>query len=153
MLVEKRARWGLLLQCVAYSLLWQGPFWNRTPNAGKVACAVFFFTAACILSWTATRSLGRHFRLDAALNQGHELIRTGPYRFVRHPLYTSLLFVQVASGCILATFPMLLASLVIFLTGTVIRVRLEDALLAAHFGDVFHEYCREVPAFLPYLHR
>ena len=48
---------------------------------------------------------------------------------------------------------MLLASLVIFLTGTVIRVRLEDALLAAHFGDVFHEYCREVPAFLPYLHR
>ena len=147
--VDRRARWGIALEAIGYSLLWQGNFWARSPENWRIALSILFFLLACIFSWTGTRALGRHLRLDAALNPDHELIRSGPYRAIRHPIYASMLCVLLGTGFPIARWPLLIAGILVFIAGTEIRVRIEDKLLAARFGDKFAEYRRAVPAYIP----
>ena len=149
--VDRRARWGLILEAIGYTLLWQGSFWNRSPAVWEISLSVLLFAIACALSWTATFALGRQLRVDAAVAANHELIRSGPYRLVRHPIYTSMMCVLAATGVMMAAWYLLLAGLVVFLIGTEIRMRTEDALLESRFGDEFRRYRRAVPGFIPFV--
>src|SRR5437879_8212523 len=134
--LDRRARWGILLVVVAYSMLWQSKFWERSPPVWRVALAILFLLLAGLLSWTGARSLGRQWRLDAGLSSDHELVMTGPYRVVRHPIYTSMLCVLIDTGVMITTWRLLLISLLAFAAGTGIGMRVEDRLLARHFGNL-----------------
>ena len=147
--IDRRARWGVVIVAIGYSLLWQGRFWQRQPQAWQIALAIVFFALGILLSWTSTRALGRQWRIDAGLSSDHELIMSGPYRFVRHPIYTSMLCVLLATGFVVTPLPLFLLAVVVFLIGTEIRVRIEDKLLASQFGEKFQQYQRSVPAYIP----
>ncbi len=149
--VDRRARWGILLQFVAFSLVWQGSFWTRSPHAWQLAISFLLIGLANLLSWSGARALGRELRLDAAVGAEHELIRSGPYRIVRHPIYTSMLCLILGTGLLLAPPLMLLVSLLLFVIGTEIRVRIEDGLLASRFGENFQNYRRTTPRYIPLL--
>src|SRR2546430_11040683 len=56
---------ALPILAVAYSLLWQGHFWERFPRPWQVALSIVFFVLASLLSWTGARALGRQWRIDA----------------------------------------------------------------------------------------
>lgn len=148
---DRRSRWGIALQAVAYAIHWQGPFWLDAPAFRRVIAAAMLFVLGIVLSWTSSRTLGRHFRLDAGLSPNHQLIRTGPYAIIRHPIYTSMLCVLLGTGLILTSAALLAAALVVFVAGTEIRVQIEDGLLAARFGDAFQDYRRTVPAYIPFV--
>ena len=148
---DRRARWGMLLQAVSYSLLWQSDFWVRSPGAWRRGSCILFLALACLLSWTATRALGRHLRFDAALGPDHQLVRSGPYRALRHPIYTSMLCILWGTGFLITPLPLLAAATLVCLAGTEIRVRVEDNLLASHFGDEFSAYRQAVSAYIPLL--
>jgi protein-S-isoprenylcysteine O-methyltransferase Ste14 len=149
--VDRRARWGILLTAVGFSLLWQGRFWEMPLPEWRLALSIVFFALAGILSWGATRALGKQWRVDAGLNAQHELVMSGPYRFVRHPIYTSMLCLICATGLIL-TPPLLFAAALVFaIVGTEIRVRIEDNLLASRFGNQFNDYRRSVAAYVPFV--
>jgi protein-S-isoprenylcysteine O-methyltransferase Ste14 len=137
---DRRARWGIALKCAAYTLLWQGRFWERTPALRQTLVAAILFAVACALSWSAAFALGRQLRLDAALSADHELVRSGPYRLVRHPIYTSMLGVLVGTGVLIAPWYLLAPAIVLFLIGAAIRIRVEDALLESRFGEQFRTY-------------
>jgi len=147
--LDRRARWGVLLVAVGYSLLWQTRFWTRSPEGWRIVASVSCFIVANAFSWTAARALGRHWRIEAGLNADHELVRSGIYRFVRHPIYTSMLFTVLGTGLILAPLYLVAISALLYMLGTEIRVRIEDGLLASRFGDEFREYQQSVPAYLP----
>jgi protein-S-isoprenylcysteine O-methyltransferase Ste14 len=149
--VDRRARWGILLVAIAFALLWQYQFWQTSLPAWRLTLSIVFFVLADLLSWTATRSLGRHWRVDAGLNAEHQLVTRGPYRLVRHPIYTSVLCVLWGSGFILLSLPLILLATLLAVAGTEIRVRIEDGLLASRFGEAFHDYQRKVPAYIPLL--
>ena len=151
--VDRRARWGILLQAVAFSVLWQARFWESPLPAWRTALSILFLVLACVLSWTARRALGRQWRLDAGLSADHELVTSGPYGLVRHPIYTSMLCLLWGNGFLIAPWPLFLVATVVFLIGTGIRVRAEDRLLAARFGAQFKDYRRRVGAFIPFLKR
>jgi protein-S-isoprenylcysteine O-methyltransferase Ste14 len=85
------------------------------------------------------------------LYEDHELVRTGPYAWVRHPIYASLLAMLLCTLLLLTPWQWSLAALVVFLAGTEIRVRTEDRLLASRFQDVFREYRKKVPAYVPFV--
>jgi protein-S-isoprenylcysteine O-methyltransferase Ste14 len=148
--VDRRARWGILLVGISYGLLWQSRFWERSPRPWQTALSILFFALASLLSWTGARALGRQWRIDAGLSDDHELITSGPYRFVRHPIYTSMLGVLLGTGSLITPWWLLLPSLLLFVIGTEIRVRVEDHLLASSFGDRFVEYRQRVPAYIPF---
>jgi protein-S-isoprenylcysteine O-methyltransferase Ste14 len=103
------------------------------------------------LAWAATRHLGKQWRYAAALREDHELITTGPYSVVRHPIYTSMLGMLLATGAAYTWWPMFTAALVFFLVGTEVRVRSEEHLLAERFQDSFIAYRARVPAYIPFV--
>lgn len=149
MKLDPRARWGIVLQGVGDSLLWQNRFWERSPGAWRVSSSVCFLVLASVLSWSGTRALGRQWRLDAGLNEDHRLVTSGPYHLVRHPIDSSMLCLLLGTGLMITPWPMLLLSMLLFLVGTEIRVRIEDALLELRFGDRFRQYQRTVSAYIP----
>lgn len=147
--VDRRARWGIVLQAIAFALLWQAKFWEMSPPAWRIALSIAFFLLASLLSWTATRALGRQWRIDAGLNADHKLVTSGPYRFVRHPIYASMLCLMLGMGFMVTPLPLLAVALLLAIAGTEIRVRIEDALLSSRFGAKFDEYRHSVAAYVP----
>jgi protein-S-isoprenylcysteine O-methyltransferase Ste14 len=149
--VDRRSRWGMLLQFAGFTLLWQGHFWGRAVPAWHVAVSFTCFVFAVILSWSSSRALAGQLRIDAALGAEHKLIQSGPYALVRNPIYTSMLLVLCAMAIIVSGWKLFVPALVLFVAGTEIRVRTEEALLSAHFGEEFQNYKRRVSAYIPFL--
>ncbi len=147
--VDPRARVGVGLQSLAYWLLFANPFWRSDISSLRLAGAIVFALAGCLLAMTALKALGRHWRIDAGLNSDHELVRSGPYTIVRHPIYLSMFSMLIATGCVVAPKLFLAASIVIFLIGTEVRVTIEDALLSSRFSADFEQYRRSVRAYIP----
>ncbi|GGA71122.1 farnesyl cysteine carboxyl-methyltransferase [Edaphobacter acidisoli] len=146
---DSRSRWGMLLEFIAYALLWMRHSWSYHPALWRIFVSVALFAVGALLSWAATNALGIHLRFEAAISDGHKLIRTGPYALVRHPIYASMLAVLLATGIVVTPWRLFVVALVVFLIGTEIRVQTEDNLLANHFGSEFSEYRKSVPAYIP----
>ena len=149
--VNKKSRWGMLLQFVAFTLLWQGHFWMRPLPWWRVLVSIVLFVLASALSWTSSRALVGQLRMDAALGADHHLVRSGPYALVRNPIYTSMLLVDCAVGVIVTPWQLFIPAIVLFIVGTEIRVRTEEKLLAERFGEEFRQYKAEVRAYIPFV--
>ncbi len=145
-------RLGLLGEMAGLFLI----FLFQEKGAPRIAPALLFAAAvlglaADVLMWKAVAALGRQFRISAGLYHDHQLVRSGPYGLVRHPIYTSFLSITIATGLLLTQWPWLAVALVLFVAGTEIRARAEDRLLAARFRAEFLEYKGSVPAYVPFL--
>jgi len=141
------AMWGLALECIAYFVAW-----FRVPSemsAARIVIAMVLAAVGPVLGWWAVEHLGRQFRIQAGLWPDHNLVCTGPYAVVRHPIYASMLAMLVATALLNTAWPFVALAVALFVAGTEIRVRTEDNLLAARFGAAFEEYRRRVPAYLP----
>jgi protein-S-isoprenylcysteine O-methyltransferase Ste14 len=145
-------RAGLFLECLAIFIAFacrlpadSAPAWWRI--AGGIVCGPI----ATVLSWTAVRHLGRQFRISAGLYEDHELVTSGPYAIVRHPIYTSLLAMLGCTCFLLTPWQWTVLSLALFIAGTEIRVYTEDGLLASRFGERFLAYRKRVRAYLPFV--
>lgn len=149
--IDRRARWGIVLEGIGFAIVWQKPLWIAQPGMGRLALGVVSLALGPLLTWTSAVTLGRQWRFDAGLNADHQLVQSGAYRVVRHPIYTSMLCMLIGTGLLLARVPLLIVALAFFITGTEIRVRLEDRLLAERFGAAFADYRRRVHAYLPFL--
>ena len=141
-------------------LAWAWPFAFRAPHYQKrpsitamapTAAGLLLEVLAIAIAWTAVKHLGKQFRLNAGLYEDHELVRTGPYGIVRHPIYSSLLAILLSTILLLTPWRWAAVSLVLFVVGTEIRVRTEDKLLASRFGREFAEYRKKVPAYVPFV--
>ena len=77
------------------------------------------------------------------------MITAGPYAYIRNPIYTGMLGMLIATGRAMEHWIALIAAVIIFAIGMVIRVRAEEKLLRAQFGEEFEDYARRVPAVLP----
>jgi protein-S-isoprenylcysteine O-methyltransferase Ste14 len=148
---DDRARWGIVLHVISYILLWQSRFWNMSPAPWRVALSVIFLLLAILLAWTSTHALGKHLRFDAALSLDHELVQSGIYRFLRHPIYASMLCLLLGTGFMITPTMLFIPAILIFLIGTEIRIRVEDNLLSSYFGDRFRQYQQGVSAYVPFV--
>jgi protein-S-isoprenylcysteine O-methyltransferase Ste14 len=143
---------GLLLESSAIVLACGSGLLPHEPLAWWRVLAMFLFAAPSIaLAWSAVKHLGKQFRVNAGLYEDHELVRTGAYAVVRHPIYSGLLGMLLATIAITAPWQWALISLAMFIVGTEIRVHVEDSLLASRFPDTFSEYQRSVPAYVPFV--
>jgi protein-S-isoprenylcysteine O-methyltransferase Ste14 len=143
-------RIGLLLECTAIfiAFYFRLPA-ARNPGLARVIGAMLPGPAAVWLAWSAVAHLGRQFRVTAGLWEDHELVCSGAYGLVRHPIYASLLGMLAATLLRFTPWPWALVSLALFVAGTEIRVRAEDRLLASRFKDEFAAYRARVSAYIP----
>jgi protein-S-isoprenylcysteine O-methyltransferase Ste14 len=121
------------------------------PGTARILGSMALGPAAAILAWTAVAHLGKQFRIRAGLYVDHELVRTGPYRLVRHPIYSSILAILLSTLLLLTPWKWVAISLALFAAGTEIRVHVEDNLLASRFVKEFEDYQRQVWAYLPFV--
>ena len=146
------SRWGILLVTLAYACEWAfiRPRGFQPPDAALVA-SMLIGPPSVALAWMATRHLDKHWRFEAALSEDHELIKTGPYHWLRHPIYASMFGMLLQTGLAKAWWPLLVAGVVFYIIGTEIRIRAEERLLAARFGEEFSAYRRSARAYVPFL--
>lgn len=147
------SRWGLLLVMVGFAFVWAHirPAGFEKSELSLIVSMVLAAPSVALV-WAATRHLGKQWRYEAALNDDHELIQAGPYRWIRHPIYASMLGMLLATGASLTWWPMFVAGIIFFLAGTEVRTRAEDGLLAERFQDSFVAYRSHVRAYIPFLH-
>ena len=148
---DPRWRWGVALEIAGYLTIGLVHFEPIRIESWRIALSAGFFALACLLSWTSTRALGSYLRFEAAIDADHQLVRSGPYRVVRHPIYASMLCVFFAIAAIVATPVSIVPGLALFIAGTEVRVRVEERLLAGRFGAEFEEYRRTTAAYVPLL--
>jgi protein-S-isoprenylcysteine O-methyltransferase Ste14 len=96
-------------------------------------------------------SLGRQFSGHVTLQENHQLVQTGLYRHVRHPMYLG--FAVAAAGLVLVfrswlVFPVLVLNLIFLL----VRIHQEERLLSEHFGREFDSYCQHTWRLLPFVY-
>ncbi len=147
---------GILLQSVAVVLVWtllaeRFPDFALPEVVMRVlsVLAVLLAVASVWLVVDAIRVLGRQWSIQARLLEGHRLVVAGPYSHMRHPIYTGMLGMLVATGFAFSVCWALLIALPIFAMGTAIRVRAEEHLLHEAFGEDYEAYRRYVPAVIP----
>ncbi len=103
---------------------------------------------ALLLAVWARRHLGRNWSGRITIKIGHELVRSGPYRFVRHPIYTALLGMYAGTTLVSGEWHALLG-FVIAAFAYWRKLRIEEANLAQAFAAAWGEYCSSTRALLP----
>jgi protein-S-isoprenylcysteine O-methyltransferase Ste14 len=93
--------------------------------------------------------LGRNWSGVVTIKEGHELIETGPYALVRHPIYTGLLLAFIGSAVALGQWRGALA-VVIAWTSLWRKLRLEERWMTEQFGERYVAYCQRTPALVPF---
>jgi protein-S-isoprenylcysteine O-methyltransferase Ste14 len=86
----------------------------------------------------------------AMVREGHELVQSGPYRIIRHPIYTGLLFAMLGTAFTIGSVASYLAVL-LALAAFLARIRVEEKLMTSQFPDAYPLYQRRTRALLPFL--
>ncbi|MGC1619111.1 MAG: isoprenylcysteine carboxylmethyltransferase family protein [Candidatus Acidiferrum sp.] len=126
-----------------YLQLWSGgllPFWL----GAAVTIAGLLFAV-----W-AREHLGRNWSRSVTIKQGHELINTGPYAVVRHPIYTGILTGFLGMAIAVSQVRGFLAFVLVFLA-LWIKLRMEEQWMRSQFGEAYAAYARQTAALVPYL--
>jgi protein-S-isoprenylcysteine O-methyltransferase Ste14 len=132
-------------------LLSEHPLWRLGYRGTSALTASMLIGLS--LTWWARIYLGRIWSGVVTRKEDHKLIDTGPYAFIRHPIYTGLVIALFATAAVEATVPALLGS-VVMTFGFWLKARAEEQFLRIELGpDSYHAYCRRVPMLVPFIPR
>jgi len=150
------ARYGvMLIEVVGFTMLfdhdfdlgWLGRhFLPRTTTTAAIGIALTWVGIG-IAMW-ARYHLGQFWSGRITLKEGHQLIRTGPYARLRHPIYTGLDLAVIGTALVIDRWRCVVGVIVIMI-GFVIKAKREEALLAGQFGEAFQEHRKHTGFLLP----
>ena len=104
--------------------------------------------AGTALAIWARWHLGSNWSGVVTLKEGHELIRSGPYRAIRHPIYTGILLALLGTSIAVGEARGLIAVAIVLLS-FYLKARREESFLSQEFGPGFTEHQRHTGMFLP----
>jgi protein-S-isoprenylcysteine O-methyltransferase Ste14 len=123
--------------------LWHGS------SALFIAAVAVEIVGVAFAIW-AREHLGRLWSGVVTLKEGHRIVQSGPYRLVRHPIYTGLLTafigMVIARGNVAA-----LVGLALFAGGIARKIAIEESMLGERFGAEYAEYRKKVRAIIPFV--
>ena len=134
----------MLLGSIVEHLWRQPPFRPGLFFAGWAVAVASF-----ALRRRAIRELGRMWSLHVEIRAQHQLVRSGPYRWMRHPAYTSMVLELLALGLLLQSGFTSGAAFALFIPTLFARIRIEEAALSQQISG-YVDYQRSTPALLPY---
>src|SRR6266487_2494648 len=152
----QRLRYWVLL-VIAYFLLLYGrrlPFplnLRIVPQVAPIAWAAAFlcFIGLAFALW-ARVTLGRNWSGVVTLKEGHELVERGPYRFVRHPIYTGILTMFFATALAQGHMSGFVGTLLMFASFW-IKLRDEEELMLQQFPERYADYRRRAKRIIPFV--
>jgi protein-S-isoprenylcysteine O-methyltransferase Ste14 len=122
---------------------WPAGFWSFWLG---VTVAV----AGALLAVWAREYLGRNWSSSVTIKQDHELITSGPYALVRHPIYTGILAGLLGTAIALSQVRGFIAVVFIFLMYW-FKLRMEEQWMRSQFGETYANYAHQTAALVPYL--
>jgi protein-S-isoprenylcysteine O-methyltransferase Ste14 len=146
--VQEKRFWALY---VAYILLFLSPVFKEGGQdrvwgfVGAVVC----LAGAGFALW-ARLILGKNWSARAEEKVGHSLVTTGPYAFVRHPIYTGFLFGMLGFALSVGT----VWSLAAFMFGVfslLVRIPVEEGLMLRVFKDSYTNYSLRTKKLIPFI--
>jgi len=158
---KERQDWSGRLFTVAFMtatfLLLAGkvPWWGinarHWPYTQPFLSLAYALTLAGLVTLIWARvTLGTNWSATVTFREGHELIERGPYRFVRHPIYTGVLLMVAGTAVALGNISGLLSLAICFL-GHWWKLKREEALLTRHFPDAYPAYRLRTKALIPFI--
>lgn len=145
----------IVLLCVAFVLFYSGDPRFGVLNERFVphrewirALGATLTVAGVVFAIWARYHIGQYWSGAVALKVDHQLIRTGPYARIRHPIYTGILLALTGTTLLIGEYRALLA-LVMWFVGLAWKASREEKLLAGEFGPAFDEHKRLTGFFLP----
>jgi protein-S-isoprenylcysteine O-methyltransferase Ste14 len=151
-------RLGYLLPLIAAFFFFSQPITERgwlaaylLPESASIewGAAAVVAVGIAICFW-ARWHLGANWSGTVTLKEGHELIRTGPYRTIRHPIYTGILLAMLGTALQIGQVRAFIAVLFAF-SSFYFKARREESFLTQEFGDRFAEHSKHTGMFLPRL--
>lgn len=148
-------RWSLRLFLLVGTAIWAGALIEYFVRGHRLDWLWFTVGVTCgiasfLIRRRAIAALGRFWSLHVEIRDEHRFVQEGPFRWMRHPTYFSMLLELLAVTLILkATICLALVPL-LYLPALAYRLSLEEPALIAKFGEAYREYMRTTPAFLPY---
>lgn len=123
------------------------------PHRQEFAVAGFvLFVIALLLRWFAIIHLGRFFTVNVAIAADHELVETGPYRFVRHPSYTGSLLAFLGFALMLGNALTVAIIMVPVTLVFVHRMNVEERALIGALGEKYVGYRARTKRLLPFVY-
>ena len=142
---------GILLVPITGPLLGEKPIWEIN-HVGTYALAALML-AGLSLTWWARICLGPLWSSTITRKEDHQIIDTGPYAFVRHPIYSGLMIALIATAAAEGRLTALFGAALIIL-GIWLKARTEERFLLTELGpEIYGAYCRRVPMLVPFLPR
>jgi protein-S-isoprenylcysteine O-methyltransferase Ste14 len=126
-----------------YLQLWPSALWSFWLGAAVMVAGLGFAV------W-AREHLGTNWSRSVTIKQGHELITTGPYAVVRHPIYTGILAGFLGTAIALSQMRGFIAFVLIFFA-LWLKLRMEEQWMRSQFGETYTTYSRHTAALVPYL--
>jgi protein-S-isoprenylcysteine O-methyltransferase Ste14 len=146
-----RVLWVVISAGVVAAVAVQSAGVLRLPIGAETrsALAIALILAGMAIRWAAILTLGRMFTVDVAIHQGHRLVETGLYRFVRHPSYTGLIVAFLGVGVYFGNGLSIAAILVPTTIGVWNRIRKEEGALLRTFGPSYTAYAERTKRLIP----
>jgi protein-S-isoprenylcysteine O-methyltransferase Ste14 len=140
--------YGIAMQLAFVAVLGVGAWDNRAPEVawrspgllGVLGFGIIMLGVA--LRQSAARALGDRFTVGVSVPVDHELVVTGPYRWIRHPNYAGLLLVAFGTATMVWSPLAAETALVAWLPLALLRIHKEERALHARLGDAFSDYAR-----------
>jgi protein-S-isoprenylcysteine O-methyltransferase Ste14 len=126
-----------------YFQVWPSGLWPFWLGAAVTIAGLLFAVWARV-------HLGRNWSRSVTIKQDHELITTGPYAVVRHPIYTGILTGFLGTAIALSQVRGFLVFVLIFLV-FLVKFRMEEKWMRAQFGETYATYAHHTAALVPYL--
>ena len=124
--------------------------WRLEPAAGWLLCGGTI--ASFAFAWWARLYLGSLWSGSITFKEGHRVVDTGPYRMVRHPIYTGIIAASFLLAIELGT-PAAFAGAAIMTLGWWMKARAEERFLGAQLGPAYEDYRRRTPMLIPFAWR
>ncbi|MDE2049880.1 MAG: isoprenylcysteine carboxylmethyltransferase family protein [Gammaproteobacteria bacterium] len=93
--------------------------------------------------------IGRNWGMPMSLRQDHELVTSGPYAYVRHPIYTGIMLAMIGSALTLGVLWLLLFAL--YFAYFILSARTEEKMMLAQFPDSYPAYRRRTKMLIPFV--
>jgi protein-S-isoprenylcysteine O-methyltransferase len=124
--------------------------WHRAPIALPLGpVPVLLLIAGVALRWWAILTLGRHFTLSVVVGGDQRIVRSGPYRVLRHPSYAGILLILIGAGLAFRDWLSLIALLAAAIPALAYRIVVEERAMRAEFGAAWDDYAAHTWRVMP----
>lgn len=127
---------------------WLDRFSMGLPSWLRVSAAIVMAGSVCLFAWTHY-SLGKFWSPILEIRDKHQLIRTGPYAWVRHPMYSQIWIWVLLQGVLLDNWLLGVSGTAAWMLLYCVRIPREERMMLDEFGDEYRKFIKQTNRIIP----